>query len=96
MGGLAFSRKGRYPGIGGPFSFTSAWKSAGTGEEWVYVDLGAPCTFDRVALYWIRRAAEGAFRYRTTPRWTTVRALSAMTDDFKLRTGQRALRARAG
>jgi hypothetical protein len=31
--------------IGGPFSFTSAWKSAGNGEEWVYVDLGAECSF---------------------------------------------------
>ena len=29
--------------------------SAGTSEEWVYVDLGAQCTFDRVTLSWIRR-----------------------------------------
>ena len=27
--------------------------SEGRGEEWVYVDLGAPCTFDRVVLHWI-------------------------------------------
>ena len=27
--------------VGGPYDFTSAWMSAGTGEEWVYVDLGA-------------------------------------------------------
>ncbi len=45
--------------IGGPYSFTSAWMSAGMGEEWVYVDLGANCEFDAVKLHWIARAAEG-------------------------------------
>jgi hypothetical protein len=45
--------------VGGPYDFTSAWMSAGSGEEWVSVDLGAPCTFDRVALHWVYRAAEG-------------------------------------
>ncbi len=24
------------------------------GEEWVYVDFGASCTFDQIKLYWIR------------------------------------------
>jgi hypothetical protein len=45
--------------IGGPYSFTSAWMSAGMGEEWVYVDLGPNCEFDTVKLHWIARAAEG-------------------------------------
>jgi hypothetical protein len=31
-------------------------------QEWVYVDLGAVCTFDRVALSWIRRAAAGSIQ----------------------------------
>lgn len=39
--------------------FTSAWMSAGTGSEWVYVDLGAPATFDKVNLYWVNKAIEG-------------------------------------
>ena len=60
---LAFFDANRRVHIGGPYDFTSSWLSqtpgAGTGNEWVYVDLGAPCTFDRVALYWILRAAEG-------------------------------------
>jgi hypothetical protein len=47
---------------GGPFDFTSAWMSATSGREWVYVDLGARCTFDRVDLHWIRRAAEGVIQ----------------------------------
>ena len=34
--------------VAGPNHFASAWMSAGSGEEWVYVDLGANCTFDRV------------------------------------------------
>ena len=45
--------------IGGPYNFTSAWMSAGMGEEWVYVDLGPDCEFDTVKLHWIARAAEG-------------------------------------
>jgi len=53
-------RGGRRLDLGGPYDFSSAWMSAGSGEEWVYVDLGAQCTFDRVKLDWIRRAAEGS------------------------------------
>ena len=50
VGEVAFSRAGRRVEFAGPHHFASAWKSAGTDEEWVYVDLGAACTFDRVAL----------------------------------------------
>ncbi len=39
--------------------FTSAWMSAGTGEEWVYVDLGGKADFDMVKLHWINRAKRG-------------------------------------
>jgi len=56
---LALFDKGRPVRVAGPDLFTSAWMSAGSGEEWVYVDLGAVCTFDRVVLSWIRRAADG-------------------------------------
>ena len=31
-------------------NFSSSWISASPGEQWVYVDLGAPCAFDRVTL----------------------------------------------
>jgi hypothetical protein len=53
-------RNGRPVQVAGPHNFSSAWMSAGKDEEWVYVDLGAVCTFDRVVLSWIRRASEGA------------------------------------
>ncbi len=64
--------------IGGPYSFTSAWMSAGLGEEWVAVDLGAPCTFDRVTLHWIARAAEGAIQTSADGEmWHTLKPLTA-------------------
>jgi len=39
--------------------FTSAWQSATTGEEWVYVDLGALVTYDKINLHWINKALAG-------------------------------------
>ena len=45
--------------VGGPHHFGSAWKSAGLGEEWLAVDLGAEATLDHVVLHWLKPAAEG-------------------------------------
>ncbi|MBW4026593.1 MAG: beta-glycosidase [Acidobacteria bacterium] len=74
--------------IGGPYSFTSAWMSAGLGEEWVYVDLGARCEFDRVALHWIARAAAGSIQISDdASNWRDLQALqggSSLVDDVKL------------
>ncbi len=85
---VAFYDRDERLGVGGPYQFTSAWMSAGSGEEWVYVDLGARCTFDRVALFWIRRAAEGSIQTSDDAvKWTTLQALPASTaavDDVKL------------
>lgn len=36
--------------------FRSAWMSAGIENEWIYVDLGAPSTFDDVVLHWVGKA----------------------------------------
>ncbi|MBZ5583317.1 MAG: discoidin domain-containing protein [Acidobacteriia bacterium] len=73
---------------GGPYHFASAWKPAGNAGEWVYVDLGAPATFDRVSLYWIRRAADGAIQASDDAKtWRTVQLLPASggpNDDLKL------------
>jgi len=67
--------------IGGPHRFSSAWKSAGAGEEWVYVDLGAACTFDRVTLSWIRPAAEGSLQISDDAvSWKSVAALPAAAE----------------
>jgi hypothetical protein len=80
-------RAGNRVHFAGPHQFSSSWKSAGAAEEWVYVDLGASCTFDRVMLYWIRRAAEGSIQVSDDAvAWKSVAALppSGSIDDLKL------------
>ena len=80
-------RNNRRVQVAGPYRFSSSWMSAGKGEEWVYVDLGAPCTFDRVVLSWIRRASEGAIEVSdAAATWTSVAALPATgtIDNLKL------------
>ena len=82
IGEVAFFDRGVRVEAGGPYRFTSAWKSAGTGEEWVSVDLGAVCTFDRVTLHWIRSAAEGVLQVSgDATNWKTLRPIA---DDMKL------------
>jgi hypothetical protein len=85
---LAFFRNDQRVEVGGPFHFTSAWKPTSSGQEWVYVDLGAACTFDRVVLDWIRRAAEGSIQVSDDAKsWRTLQPLSAaggLVDDLKL------------
>src|SRR5271157_613230 len=85
---LAFFHNNERVEIGGPYHFTSAWKPAGSGQEWVYVDLGTACTFDRVVLDWIRRAAEGSVQVSDDAKsWRTLQALPAAggaVDDLKL------------
>lgn len=72
----------------GPYSFTSAWMSAGSGEEWVYVDLGTSCEFDRVVLSWIARAADGSLQVSDDAKnWRDIQTLpdnNGNIDDIKL------------
>jgi len=88
IGEVAFFHQDQRVEIGGPYSFTSAWMSAGLGEEWVYVDLGARCEFDRVVLYWIARAAEGSIQVSDDAQnWKDIQSLpggTGLTDDMKL------------
>ncbi|HUB81906.1 MAG TPA: discoidin domain-containing protein [Bryobacteraceae bacterium] len=84
---ISFFLNGKQVQIAGPYNFASAWKAAGTGEEWVYVDLGAVCTFDRVVLAWIRRAAEGAVEVSDdATTWSELAPLPAAgtTDNLKV------------
>lgn len=57
-----FTNNGQTAPVGGPYQFYSAWKSAGSGEEWLYVDLGAVCSFDDIKLDWIKPAAAGSLQ----------------------------------
>jgi hypothetical protein len=77
---VAFFNKDVQVEAAGPHHFTSAWMPEGTGEEWVYVDLGARCTFDRVKLHWIRPAAEGVIQVSDdASAWKDIRPLLADT-----------------
>jgi len=39
--------------------FHSSWMSAGSGSEWLMVDLGTTSTIDSIALHWINKAVKG-------------------------------------
>ena len=82
IGEVSFFDHGQQVEIGGPYRFTSAWMSASGAEEWVYVDLGAVCTFNRVKLYWIRRAAQGSIQVSDDA--GTWRTVAPIGDDVKL------------
>lgn len=88
VGEIEFYNRNQRVQIGGPYSFTSAWMSAGLGEEWVYVDLGARCEFDRVKLYWIARAAEGFIQVSDDAEsWRNLHTFTeeaGLLDDVKL------------
>lgn len=57
-------------------AFSSAWMSAEGGEQWAYIDLGAPTTFDCVNLYWCGKAAQGALQTSDdAANWTTIVSL---------------------
>ena len=70
--------------------FKSAWMSAGTDEEWVYVDLGVKSTFDHIKLYWINKAVKGSIQVSDDAKnWTDLIALPGnkdVVDDIKLKT----------
>lgn len=78
VGEVSFFLRNQQVQFGGPYHFTSAWMPAGKGEEWVYVDLGAPSTFDRVGLSWIRGAAEGSLQVSDDAvAWRTFEKINA-------------------
>ena len=85
---VALFDEGQPVRVAGPGLFSSAWMSAGSGEEWVYVDLGAVCSFDRIALTWIARAAEGSIQVSDdASQWKTLQPLAVGTgsnDDIHL------------
>jgi len=87
LGQVAFFRGDKRIEIGGPSSFTSAWMSAGMGEEWVYVDLGSRCEFDHIKLYWIAPPAEGSVQVSDDAQtWRDLQPLAnaGPIDDLKL------------
>lgn len=66
--------------------FTSAWMSAGTGQEWIYVDLGSHSDFDKVVLHWVNKAVDGKIQASDDAQtWTDLAALpggEGLTDEI--------------
>jgi hypothetical protein len=91
---VSFFEGGRPVEVGGPYAFTSAWMSAGSGGEWVSVDLGARATFDRVTLHWVYRPAEGKLQVSDDgAAWRDLQPLPATNtadDDLRLAAPQEA------
>jgi hypothetical protein len=90
---LIFKDRGKRVEAGGPYRFSSAWKAATNGAEWVYVDLGAVSTFDRLVFDWLRRPTAGVLQVSDDGRtWRTLRDLPTDSDaaDMKLAEPQKA------
>ncbi|HEY5461722.1 MAG TPA: discoidin domain-containing protein [Hanamia sp.] len=85
---LEMFKQGRTAPVGGPYNFSSAWKSAGSGEEWVYVDLGAVCSFNDLKLDWIKAALTGSLQVSDdATNWKEIAALpsnGSNNEDIKL------------
>ncbi|MDD4033374.1 MAG: discoidin domain-containing protein, partial [Bacteroidales bacterium] len=68
--------------------FKSVWMSEGSGDEWIYVDLGTQSTFDNIKLYWINKATKGSIQVSDdAANWTDIAALpgnAELLDDIKL------------
>ena len=83
---VSFFDGGRPVEVGGPYGFASAWMSAGSGEEWVSVDLGPRASFDRVALHWVYPPAEGKLQVSDDGEaWRDVQPLPPAAKDQDLR-----------
>lgn len=69
--------------------FNSAWMSATTREEWVYVDLGSQSEFDKVKLHWINKAIKGKIQVSDDAKqWVDIANLpggDANLDEIKLK-----------
>jgi beta-galactosidase/beta-glucuronidase len=85
---LQFFERGKPQALAGPNVFSSAWMSEGSGEEWVSIDLGAVCKFDRIVLSWLRRPAEGVVEISNDGKfWRQLQSLTATgenSDDLHL------------
>lgn len=59
FGGIDLFYDGSWAQINPANQFCSTWMSEGNQEEWIYVDLGNLCSFDKIKLHWIHRPLKG-------------------------------------
>ena len=81
FGDLDFFRKDIRLKMAPSHSFNSVWMSAGTGEEWIYIDLGGSSAFDNIKLYWIEKAIKGSVQVSEDAKtWSEIAALPGNND----------------
>ncbi len=81
FGDLDFFSNGERLKMASSNKFHSAWMSAGTGNEWIYVDLGSISSFDRIKLHWINKAIEGTVEVSDDARiWKEIALLNSTSD----------------
>ena len=62
-------------------SFVSAWRSAGSTDEWVTVDLGFESEFDKLVFHWLNPAASGEVLVsKDKIVWTSVAEIGSAAD----------------
>lgn len=62
----------------GEAGFRSAWKSAGSRDEWISVDLGAVSTVDKAVFHWLNAPVSGRLLISSDgTRWKAVATLGA-------------------
>ena len=60
--------------------FKSVWRSLGTNDEWITIDLGAEANIDKVRLHWLNKAIRGDIQLSDDNKsWRTAAALSNQT-----------------
>jgi hypothetical protein len=66
-----------YCGIGGPYNYWGSWKSFGAQNEWVYIDLGNSCRFNKIIIYWLKHSETGSIQISDDAKsWLTIASLS--------------------
>lgn len=77
LGDFLLLNNGETCAIGGPYLFSSAWKSMGFKNEWVYVDFGAVSLFDKINLFWLKGSESGSIQISNDAKnWETICELS--------------------
>ncbi len=90
-------RKGgtRAKGILPAEHFVSAWRSLGSRDEWVTVDLGVSTEFNMIDLWWVNRPSSGNIQVsEDNIHWQTVGELSKSKGNWSKKKDQISLTAR--
>lgn len=60
------------------YNFSSCWMSDGTTDEWIYVDLGAKASFDKIVLDWLSGPISGRVEVSDDARnWSRIADITA-------------------